>query len=140
MFLLRAYHPERFRHAHRDTRAADEALPPPAPSVAAVTAKLAPVPPAEPHLLATPERLDVMLEVADVHAHYATDEKEPYRLPAREEQHPNVWERARVRRARRDRLEEEMARREGLFDEEADRPPPRVKPSDPTDWRHWEKD
>ena len=68
MFLLRAYLPERFRHAHRDWRAPDEALPPSAlaaPPLAETLRLLEPVPPAEPHRLLAPDELEDALLVAD---------------------------------------------------------------------------
>jgi len=68
MFLLRAYMPERFRHAHRDWRAPDEALPASAlaaPPIDAVLRLLEPVPPAEPHRLLAPDELEDALLVAD---------------------------------------------------------------------------
>ena len=66
MFLLRAYMPERFRHAHRDWRAPDEKLPPlPAP-MDEVLGRLQPVLPAEPHKLLPPEELEDALEIAAV--------------------------------------------------------------------------
>jgi hypothetical protein len=66
MFLLRAYMPERFRHAHRDWRAPDEALPPAAAPIAEALRLLQPVPPAEPHTLMAPEELEDALLVADI--------------------------------------------------------------------------
>ena len=42
----RAYMPERFRHAHRDARTADEALPPPPPALEHMIERLAPEMPA----------------------------------------------------------------------------------------------
>jgi hypothetical protein len=67
MFLLRAYMPERFRHANRDGRAPDEALPPPvAAPIGDVLRLLEPVPPAEPHKLLAPDELEDQLLVADI--------------------------------------------------------------------------
>ena len=65
MFLLRAYMPERFRHAHRDGRAPDEALPPAPPPVQAMIERLAPEEPAAPQALMAPEELEDALFVAD---------------------------------------------------------------------------
>jgi hypothetical protein len=68
MFLLRAYMPERFRHAHRDAYAADEALPPSAldaAPMAEVLRRLEPVVPPEPHRLMPPEELEDALLIAD---------------------------------------------------------------------------
>lgn len=104
MFLLRAYHPDRFRHAHRDTRAPAEPLPPPVAPVAETLATLAPVVPAEPHRLVPPERLETMLDVAAVHARYAADEREPYAARS-VRQPPRVHDRARKRRLQRERRE-----------------------------------
>jgi hypothetical protein len=66
MFLLRAYMPERFRHAHRDSRAPDEALPPAAAPIDEALRLLQPVPPAEPHTLMEPDELEDALEIADI--------------------------------------------------------------------------
>lgn len=66
MFLLRAYMPGRFRHAHRDWRASDEALPPAPEPMDKVLAQLEPVPPAQPHLLLAPEELEDAVSVADI--------------------------------------------------------------------------
>lgn len=68
MFLLRAYMPERFRHAHRDARAADEPLPRSAlaaPPMEDVLRALGPVMPPEPHKLTPPDELEDRLLVAD---------------------------------------------------------------------------
>ncbi len=65
MFLLRAYLPDRFRHAHRDWRSPDEALPPSPVPMEEVLRKLEPVAPAEPHRLMDPEELEDALFVAD---------------------------------------------------------------------------
>jgi hypothetical protein len=66
MFLLRAYMPERFRHAHRDWRAPDEALPPAAAPIDDSLRLLQPAPPAEPHTLMEPDELEDALTVADI--------------------------------------------------------------------------
>ena len=69
MFLLRAYMPERFRHAHRDWRGADEPLPQSALGAAPieqVLQALEPVAPEDPHLLLPPEELEDALAVADI--------------------------------------------------------------------------
>lgn len=114
MFLLRAYHPDRFRHANRDARDANEPPPPAAEPVPAITATLAPVTPADPAMLAAPDRLDDMLDaaqaLADHDASHPRKEEEPYAYPKREPQHPKVALRARNRRDRR-------ARRVGDADE-----------------------
>lgn len=66
MFLLRAYLPERFRHAHRDGRMPNEPLPPAGPPLGEALRRLAPVPPAEPHSLLSPDELDVAIQCADI--------------------------------------------------------------------------
>jgi hypothetical protein len=66
MFLLRAYMPERFRHAHRDGRLPDEPLPRPEPPVGEALRRLAPVAPREPHRLLPPDELEDALQVADI--------------------------------------------------------------------------
>lgn len=83
MFLLRAYMPERFRHAHRDTRAPDEALPPPAPPMEQVLRRLEPVPPPAPHTLMAPDELEDAVLCADIldgelsHIHRGKGDAEP---------------------------------------------------------------
>lgn len=114
MFMLRAYFPERFRHASQDTRRADEPLPPPAQPLARIVEALAPVPPAEPHLLATPERLDDMVYCARALAGYDEEcqpsDREPYKLQTIPDTHPHVAHRARrnrlLRREREERQDE----------------------------------
>ena len=66
MFLLRAYMPERFRHAHRDWRSPDEALPPAPAPMEEVLRRIEPVPPAEPHKLLPPDELEDELLIADM--------------------------------------------------------------------------
>ncbi len=68
MFLIRAHAPERYRHAHRDGRAAGEGQEtvPAYPPVAEALKLLGPEPPAEPEKLMSPEELDDALEVADI--------------------------------------------------------------------------
>lgn len=66
MFLLRAYMPERFRHAHRATILPGEELPALPEPVAQAMLRLEPVAPAEPHLLMPPGELDMELECADL--------------------------------------------------------------------------
>lgn len=65
MFLLRAYMPERFRHAHRDWRAPDEPLPAAPAPMEAVLRRLAPAAPAAPHTAMAPDELEDALFVAD---------------------------------------------------------------------------
>jgi len=104
MFLLRAYHPDRFRHANRDTRAPDEPQPAPPASVGETLATLGPVVPPEPHRLSSPDRLDTMLAVAEVHARYPANEEEAY-VRRSVEQPPRVHARALKRRRQRERRE-----------------------------------
>jgi hypothetical protein len=83
MFLLRAYMPERFRHAHRDWRAPDEPLPPPAPPLEPLLRLLEPPAPPEPHTLLEPDELADALFVADMgdgelpHWHRGRGDAEP---------------------------------------------------------------
>jgi hypothetical protein len=87
MFLLRAFMPERFRHANRDGRAADEPLPPPPPPLDGALDLLAPPPPPEPHLLMSPADLDCALQCADIgagelpHWHCGSGDAEPVPPP-----------------------------------------------------------
>lgn len=82
MFLLRAYMPGRFRHAHRDWRASDEALPPAPVPMAQVLERLEPVTPAEPHKLLAPDELADAVTVAELmdgdlpHYHRGTGDAE----------------------------------------------------------------
>ena len=64
MFLLRAYMPERFTRGRDDEPGGPSraALPP----VLDALHRLAPVEPAEPHLLMEPDELDEQLEIADI--------------------------------------------------------------------------
>ena len=124
--ILRAYMPERFRHATNDTLRPDETLPPPAPAQAEVLATLAPVPPAEPHRLAAPDRMAVMIDGArgraEVEARYPTDDAEHYRRPRVEDTHSVASERRRARLARARAAEPPV---------EADAGPYRGNPDDP---------
>ena len=87
MFLLRAYMPERFRHAHRDGREPDEALPPPAPPIGPMLRLLEPPAPPEPHTLLEPGELEDALTIADVgpgelpHWHRGKGDAEPIAQP-----------------------------------------------------------
>ena len=68
MFLIRAHAPDRYRHAHRDGRAANEGqdtVPAHMP-VAEALKLLGPEPPAEPEKLLSPEELDDALEIAKI--------------------------------------------------------------------------
>ncbi len=101
MFMLRAYFPERFRHANQDTRRADEPAPP--PPLPRIVETLAPVPPSEPHALATPARLDDMVDgaraLANYDANFQPSDREPYKQRTIPATHPHV-----AHRARRNRL------------------------------------
>ena len=66
MFLLRAYLPERFRHAHQSVRQPSESPPPATPPIAEALLRLEPVPPADPHLLMAPDALECALELAEL--------------------------------------------------------------------------
>lgn len=66
MFLLRAYMPERFRHAHQSVRTPAETPPPETPPVSEALRLLEPAPPAAPHLLMPPGELPHALELADI--------------------------------------------------------------------------
>lgn len=87
MFLLRAYMPDRFRHAHRDWRSPDEALPPAPAPMEDVLRRLAPVTPAEPHKLLPPDELADELQIADLldgelpHFHRGAGETAPSWTP-----------------------------------------------------------
>jgi hypothetical protein len=64
MFLLRAYMPERFRHAHESVRKpAETPAPEPAPVAEAIGAVEPPMPD-NPHLLMSPQELDDEIEIA----------------------------------------------------------------------------
>ena len=66
MFLLRAYMPERFRHAHKSVRHADEEPPPASDCVGEAIKRLEPVLPESPHLLMPPDELETALECAHI--------------------------------------------------------------------------
>lgn len=66
MFLLRAYMPERFRHAHRDWRSPDEPLPPATGPMDEALLRLAPVDPDNPAALMEPQELADALQIADI--------------------------------------------------------------------------
>ena len=111
MFLLRAYRPDQFRHAHESIRQPGEAPPPAHPPLAQAIAALAPVTPPDPHLLATPERLEDMIygaeAIANYEANFPPDERERYQQPRIvEDGHPEAAKR-RVTRWRRQREREE---------------------------------
>lgn len=125
MFLLRAYMPERFRHAHQDVRAPGETPVPALPSVAAALASLTPPVPADPHLLLPPAQLETMVlgarAVAEVHALHPADERERYVAPRIEPSSDAAIARGRRRIRReieRERREEEAeAKRASAWDE-----------------------
>lgn len=123
-FLLRAYHPERFRFAHRDTRHPDEALPLPAPPMAEVIASLSPVTPADPHLLMPPATLAAAVKFADYEA--AVRAPEPvdtsYRIDLAPPTHPRVHQRSRRNKERRACREEREDKRYGFDDDEDEKP------------------
>jgi hypothetical protein len=66
IFLMRAYAPDRFRHAHKDVRYANEPVPPSLPSLEEALRQLEPAPPEQPHLLMAPEELGPALDMADM--------------------------------------------------------------------------
>lgn len=106
MHLLRAYRPERFRHAHESVRRPGETPPPALPPVAQAVSALLPVPPAEPQRALPPERLAGLVEdaraLAGYEANYPRDERERYHRPRVEGPHPAALER-RTQRRRRER-------------------------------------
>jgi hypothetical protein len=66
MFLLRAYMPERFRHAHKGVRYPHEELPPTLECVDQAIRRLEPVAPEQPHLLMPPDELETELQCARI--------------------------------------------------------------------------
>lgn len=66
MFLIRAHAPLQYRHAHRDGRLVDEALPPPVAPVGDILRLLEPEMPAEPEKLMAPDQLDDALLCANI--------------------------------------------------------------------------
>ena len=66
IFLLKAYHPDRFRYAERDQRPAHEPAAPPLPSLGEALDRLEPVRPARPELGYTPEDLAEQLDMAEI--------------------------------------------------------------------------
>lgn len=145
MFMLKAYFPEHFRQADKATIVAGETPPPAAIPVADAVASLAPVTPENPHLLATPERLDDMIYGAQALANYdehaQPSERQPYRAPPVPEDHPNVVARSRRNRRLRDDREERQDRALGLnFASTYDDDPPRDPLSDYTYWIAAEKE
>jgi hypothetical protein len=76
MMLLRAYQPERFRHAALSARHPAETPPPPLVQVATALEQLDPPRPEAPHLLMAPDQLAQALFTADL-----TPEKLPHWIP-----------------------------------------------------------
>jgi len=115
MFLLRAYRPDRFRHAHESIRQPGEAPPPPVIPLAQAVAALAPVTPEAPHLLSSPERLedlvDMALDDADFDERHPPDESERYVRPRVEDDHPAATARGHDRRMREAEREDRRAAR-----------------------------
>ena len=66
MFLLRAYMPERFRHAHKSVREPREPPPPATEPLAEALHRLEPVAPEEPHLLMPPDELETALQCTHI--------------------------------------------------------------------------
>lgn len=117
MNLLRAYRPDRFRHAHESVRQPGEPPAPALPAVAEALAALTPVPPAEPHKLMPPERLAHMVDgaraIAELDADDPRDESERFvrvRVPA---SHPVALERRNRRHQRERRAEQREQARYG---------------------------
>lgn len=117
MFLLRAYRPGQFRHAHEGVRQPGEAPPPVHPPLAQALAALAPVTPEAPHLLSSPERLETLVDgahaVAEMDEGDPPDERERYARPRVERDHPAAEARQRDRRAREAEREDRRAARRG---------------------------
>jgi hypothetical protein len=108
MFLLRSYRPARFGPAPDSARQPGEAPPPLAVPLAEAVAALSPVTPADPHLLSSPERLEDLVDAADaiaaLDAHHPRDDRDRYRRPRVESDHPAATDRRLTRQAqRRDR-------------------------------------
>ena len=91
MFLMRAYMPDRFRHAHQNLRHPSESQPPAPPPVAEAMQALEPPAPANPHLLMSPDALETELMCAEIgngklpHWYSYTVRTEPEPIPHREE-------------------------------------------------------
>lgn len=98
MFLLRAYMPDRFRHASEDTRRPTERRAPQLPSLDHALAALMPPTPVDPHLTVEPDRLEGLVQhardMARVDLLYPPDDTERY-VPLRAEPvHPAAAERS----------------------------------------------
>ncbi|MDB5695722.1 MAG: hypothetical protein JWN21_1265 [Sphingomonas bacterium] len=118
IFLLRAYHPDRFRFAHKDARTAAEPQPPVDVPTPAAVAALAPVTPAAPQLLMRPNApMSLILDARDEAARLRADppdEREPWRAERVPEQPAHVHQQARRRRFRRDQLDARTDDRMGV--------------------------
>jgi len=119
MFLLRAYRPDRFRHAHEDTRRADEPRAAPTLSMARATPALSPVTPAEPHRLMAPDALADALDAAagldELFQRYPDLERQRYARPVLEPDSHVATERTRARAAR-EAARDDAADRLPVFD------------------------
>ena len=117
MFLLRAYHPDRFRYAHHDARVATEAPPPPDVPFAVAMDALGPVLPPDPHKSLPRDRFEGLAHVArvigDLDEMSPPDTRERYDDPPVEDTHPAAHERARIRRQRETETEERRRERYG---------------------------
>jgi hypothetical protein len=107
MFLIRAHAPLQYRHAHRDGRFVDEALPPPAPHVGDILRLLEPEPPAEPEKLMASDDLDDALLCANILPgqlpHWRRD-PDPHAVPVkdwRERETDRLLDEARAENARK---------------------------------------
>lgn len=98
MFLLRAYMPDRFRHAPEATRRPHEPRAPQLPSLDQALSALMPPPPVDPHLLIPPEKLEGVVrnarDLATVDALYPPDDTEHYVRRRIEPNHPAAAERS----------------------------------------------
>jgi hypothetical protein len=90
MFLLRAYMPDRFRHAVNDRIPVGEAPAPGLAPVAEALAQMLPELPPEPHMLMAADDLETAIEVADILdgelPHYHRDAKPQTYVPSAMEQ------------------------------------------------------
>jgi hypothetical protein len=124
MFLLRAYMPERFRHAHRSARAPAEPPPPAAEPIAEALLRLEPVAPADPHLLMPPDDLAVALDCAEIgdgrlpHWHRGRGDAEPVSQESLGPEFERLLENAKRQAAGLPPLPDERAREDWGEDEE----------------------
>jgi hypothetical protein len=109
MFLLRAYMPDRFRHAPEDTRRRNEPQAPQLPSLDQALSALMPPPPVDPHLLVEPAKLEGLVrharDMAAVDEMCPPDDTEHYAPPRAEQDHPAAMARS-LRRHRPASLED----------------------------------